>query len=185
MGNFKFTNAPLAGVLIIEPKAFADERGFFMEYYHREAFAQNGLNEIFIQDNHSRSAKGTVRGLHYQLPPHQMGKLVKVVKGKIFDVGVDLRKSSPTFGKWYGEVLDDENKKMLYFPPGFAHGFLALSDAAEVIYKCTALYAPASDRGILWNDPAIGINWPLDQVAKALVSDKDGKNPQLRDAEVF
>jgi len=185
MGNFKFSRATLPDILIIEPKAFEDERGFFMESYHQAAFREAGLDAVFVQDNHSRSAKGVVRGLHYQLPPDQMGKMVKVVKGRIFDVGVDIRKRSPTFGKWYGEVLSEENKKMLYFPPGFAHGFLSLSDGAEVLYKCTALYAPASDRGIAWNDPNIGIKWPLDQAGKAIVSDKDGKCPRLLDAEVF
>src|SRR3989339_596118 len=173
MGNFKFSHAPIPDILIIETKAYEDERGFFMESYHQAAFKEAGLDAVFVQDNHSRSAKGVVRGLHYQLPPNAMGKLVKVVKGRIFDVGVDIRKSSPTFGKWYGEVLSEDNKKMLYFPPGFAHGFLSLSDGTEVLYKCTAVYHPESEKGIRWDDPAIGLKWPVEKVKAVQLSPKD------------
>ncbi|MGB9613659.1 MAG: dTDP-4-dehydrorhamnose 3,5-epimerase, partial [Candidatus Margulisiibacteriota bacterium] len=139
MEKFKFTNAPIPGILIIEPHPFFDQRGFFMEYYNKEEFVKYGFTEVFVQDNHSRSKKGVIRGLHYQIHPYPMGKLVKVVRGKIFDVGVDIRKGSPTFGQWFGDYLSGENHKMLYFPPGFAHGFLALEDDTEVIYKCTGV----------------------------------------------
>lgn len=179
MIKFKFTNAPISEILIIEPKAFEDSRGFFMEFYNKDGFAENGFNEVFIQDNHSRSKKGVIRGLHYQIPPAPMGKLVKVVHGKIFDVGVDIRKGSATFGKWYGEVLSGENHKMLYFPPGFAHGFLSLEDETEVIYKCTGVFSPANERAILWNDPEIGIKWPLELVKEVIVSERDQKHPGL------
>jgi len=183
MSKFKFSKAPIPGILVIEPKVFADDRGFFMEFYNQDGFAENGFTETFIQDNHSRSKKGVVRGLHYQIHPAPMGKLVKVVSGKIFDVGVDIRKGSPTFGKWYGEILSGENHKMLYFPPGFAHGFLALEDGTEVIYKCTGLFSAENERAILWNDPDIGIKWPLDQVDKVIVSERDQKHPGLKNAE--
>lgn len=183
MNKFKFSKTPIEGILIIEPKAFEDNRGFFMEFYNKDAFAQQGFHEIFVQDNHSRSAKGVIRGLHYQLLPYPMGKLVKVVKGKIFDVGVDIRKGSPTFGKWYGEILSEENKKMLYFPPGFAHGFLALEDDTHVIYKCTGMFNAESERAIIWNDPDIGIAWLLDQVEEVIVSQRDQKHPPLKEAE--
>lgn len=184
MGKFNVTKTPLDGILVIEPKVFGDDRGFFMEYYNLESFAEFGLTEKFIQDNHSRSKKGVVRGLHYQINPSPMGKLVKCARGKIFDVGVDIRRGSPTFGKWYGEILTGDNHKMLYFPPGFAHGFLSLEDNTEVIYKCTAVYSAANERAILWNDPAIGIKWPLEQVEnKVIVSDRDGKHPGLDQAE--
>jgi dTDP-4-dehydrorhamnose 3,5-epimerase len=183
MIKFKFSKVFIDGILIIEPKAFEDDRGFFMEYYNKEGFAENGFTEIFVQDNHSRSKKGVIRGLHYQINPAPMGKLVKVVKGKIFDVGVDVRRGSPTYGKWYGEILSEENKKMIYFPPGFAHGFLSLTDGTEVIYKCTGMFSAENERAIIWNDPDIGITWPLDQVSKAIVSDRDQKHPPLKDAE--
>ena len=185
MEKFKFTPAPVPGILIIEPHAFSDDRGFFMEYYNKDEFAKCGFNEIFVQDNHSRSKQGVVRGLHYQINPAAMGKLVKAVRGKIFDAGVDIRKGSATFGKWYGEVLSGENHKMLYFPPGFAHGFLCLEDNTEVIYKCTGMFSAKDERAILWNDPAIGIQWPIDQVKEVSVSDRDQKHPNLKDATVF
>lgn len=181
--KFKFTESPIKGILIIEPKAYNDDRGFFMEYYNKAAFAECGFTDLFVQDNHSRSKKGVVRGLHYQINPAPMGKLVKVVHGKIFDVGVDIRKKSSTFGKWYGEILTGENHKMLYFPPGFAHGFLALEDNTEVIYKCTGMYSQKDERAIIWNDPDIRIRWPLDLVPTALVSERDQLHPGIKDAE--
>ena len=183
MSKFKFGKTPIPGILIIEPKAFEDNRGFFMEFYNQEGFAENGFTEMFVQDNHSRSKKGVIRGLHYQINPYPMGKLVKVVKGKIFDAGVDIRRGSPTFGKWYGEILSEENKTMLYFPPGFAHGFLSLAEGTEVIYKCTGMFNAESERAIIWNDPEIGISWPLDQVDKVVVSERDQKHPGLKNAE--
>ena len=183
MSKFTFYTTPISGVLVIEAKAFEDNRGFFMETYNKDAFAENDFREIFVQDNQSRSKKGVLRGLHYQLNPHAMGKLVRTVKGKIFDVGVDIRKNSPTFGKWHGEILSEENKKMLYFPPGFAHGFLSLEDGTEVIYKCTGMFNAESERAIIWNDPEIGIAWPLDLVGKAIVSERDNKHPGIKKAE--
>jgi dTDP-4-dehydrorhamnose 3,5-epimerase len=183
MSKFDFRETSIKGVFLIEPKAFEDDRGFFMEYYNKAAFAENGFVDVFVQANHSSSRKGVVRGLHYQLHPHPMGKLIKVVKGKVFDVGVDLRKGSPTFGKWHGDLLSAANRKMLYFPPGFAHGFLALEDGTEVIYECTGMYDQSSERAVLWNDPDIGIKWPLEGIAEIILSDKDKKNPRLRDAE--
>lgn len=183
MSKFKLLNTPINGILIIEPEAFRDNRGFFIEFYNKEEFARLGFNDLFVQDNHSSSKKGVLRGLHYQINPSPMGKLVKVVKGKIFDVGVDIRKGSPTFGKWHAEILSEENMKMLYFPPGFAHGFLALEDNTEVIYKCTGLYSKENERAIMWNDPAIGVKWPIDQVKKVILSARDQKHPLLKDAE--
>lgn len=171
---------------MIEAKAFYDDRGYFMECYNQKDFVAAGFNEVFVQDNHSWSKKGVIRGLHYQNNPSPMGKLVRCIKGKIFDVGVDIRKGSPTFGKWYAEILSGENMKMLYFPPGFAHGFLALEDDTHVAYKCTGLYSKENESAIIWNDPDIGINWPLDQVGgRAIVSERDKVHPQLKNARAF
>ncbi|MDD5593878.1 MAG: dTDP-4-dehydrorhamnose 3,5-epimerase [Candidatus Margulisbacteria bacterium] len=183
MAKFKFTESPIRGILIIEPKAFGDDRGFFMEFYNKDEFAKDGFTVPFVQHNHSRSKKGVVRGLHYQIHPAAMGKLVKCTRGSIFDVGVDIRQGSPTFGQWYGEVLTGENHKMLYFPPGFAHGFLSLADETDVIYACTGLFSPENERAILWNDPAIGIKWPLGEVEKVIVSERDQKHPGLKNAD--
>lgn len=183
MAKFKFTDSPISGLLIIEPKAFGDDRGFFMEFYNKDEFAKDGFTEPFVQHNHSRSKKGVVRGLHYQIHPAAMGKLVKCTRGSIFDVGVDIRKGSPTFGQWYGEVLTGDNHKMLYFPPGFAHGFLSLADETDVIYACTGVFSPENERAILWNDPAIGIKWPLGEVEKVIVSERDQKHPGLKNAD--
>ena len=180
--NFIFQETSIPGILVIEPKTFVDGRGFFLEYYNKEAFAKNGFHEEFLQDNHSRSKKGVIRGLHFQINPAPMGKLVKCVRGKIFDVGVDLRKASPTFGKWHGEILSGENHKMLYLPSGFAHGFLSLEDDTDVTYKCTGLYNPENERAIIWNDPEIGIKWPLDQIKEVIISGKDKKHPTLKSA---
>ena len=155
---------PLAirDVLLIVPKVFGDERGFFFESFNQKAFNElTGLDVQFVQDNHSRSAKNVLRGLHYQLPPKAQGKLVRVVVGDVFDVAVDIRKDSPTFGKWVGEVLSAENKRQLWIPPGFAHGFLVLSEAAEFLYKTTDYYAPEFERCICWNDPLVEIAWPV------------------------
>lgn len=160
---------PLAGLLVIEPKVFRDGRGFFWETYHARRYAEAGITGPFVQDNASRSVRSTLRGLHYQLKRPQ-GKLVWVVRGEVFDVAVDIRKTSPTFGKWYGERLSGEEPKQLYIPPGFAHGFCVLSDSADFMYKCTNLYAPEDERGVLWNDPDIRIKWP---VSEPLLSTKD------------
>lgn len=183
MSQFKFEKTPIEGVFAIEPKAFDDDRGFFMEYYNKDAFAETGFKDLFVQANHSSSKKGVVRGMHYQLNPNPMGKLVKAVKGRIFDVGIDIRKGSPTFGKWHGEVLSEDNRRMLYFPPGFAHGFLSLVDGTEVIYLSTGMYNQQSERAILWNDPDVGIKWPTELVSKITLSDKDNKHPGLSSAE--
>jgi dTDP-4-dehydrorhamnose 3,5-epimerase len=168
-------------VLILEPKVFGDHRGFFLETWRREVFAQAGIPD-FVQDNHSKSSRGVLRGLHYQIQQPQ-GKLLRVVQGEIFDVAVDLRRSSPTFGKWVGEILNTDNKRALYVPPGFAHGFYVMSDTAEVTYKCTTYYAPQHERSLLWSDPAIGIAWP--QGAAPLLSEKDRNGVLLVTAETF
>jgi dTDP-4-dehydrorhamnose 3,5-epimerase len=176
----------IEGVLILEPKVFGDERGFFMESYNRRAFAQaTGLEIDFVQDNHSRSKKGVLRGLHYQIQQPQ-GKLVRVVSGAVFDVAVDIRRSSPTFGRWVGVELTAANQRQLWVPPGLAHGFVVLSDSADFLYKTTDYYAPQFERSILWNDPAIGINWPLAAhgIAAPLLSDKDRAGVPLAQAEL-
>lgn len=171
-------------VLFISPKVFGDDRGFFFESFNRRDFAQaTGLDLDFVQDNHSRSAKGVLRGLHYQLRQPQ-GKLVRVVSGSVFDVAVDIRRSSPRFGQWVGVVLSAENKSMAYIPPGFAHGFLVLSDSAEFLYKTTDYYAPAHERSLLWNDPALGIAWP-DLGMPPTLALKDQNASLLSQAEVF
>jgi len=178
----KITETSLSGVLLLEPRLFPDERGFFLETYHRERFREHGIPDEFVQDNHSRSRRNVVRGLHYQEPNGQ-GKLVRCVRGALWDVAVDVREGSPTFGKWYGVELSDENQRMLWIPRGFAHGFCALTDA-DMVYKCTDYWAPASERTILWNDPEIGIEWPIAQ-ADAIVSAKDLTGTSLRDAAVL
>ena len=177
------TPTAIPDVLVLEPKVFGDARGFFFESYNRKAFHEaTGLDVDFVQDNHSRSAQGVLRGLHYQIQ-HPQGKLVRVVAGAVFDVVVDIRRSSPTFGQWVGIELSAENKKMLWVPAGFAHGFLVLSDGTEFLYKTTDYYAPASERAIAWNDPQIGIAWPLPFAP--LLSAKDQAAVPLHDAEVF
>jgi dTDP-4-dehydrorhamnose 3,5-epimerase len=172
----------LPGVLLIEPKVFGDARGFFLESWNKQTFADLGLHLEFVQDNHSRSARGVLRGLHYQLQQPQ-GKLVRVVSGRVFDVAVDLRRSSPHFGKWTGHELSAENHRMLWIPPGCGHGFLVLSDSADFLYKTTAYYAPEWDRGVRWDDPDIGIDWPLQGPPQ--LSAKDQAQPLLKDAEVY
>ena len=170
-------------VLIIRPKVFGDERGFFMESFNRRTWReQTGVDVDFVQDNHSRSARGVLRGLHYQIRQPQ-GKLVRVVAGEVFDVAVDLRRSSPTFGRWAGAVLSAENKLQFWVPPGFAHGFQVLSEQADFLYKATAFYAPEHERAIIWNDPDLGIDWPLPTAPE--LSPKDRQAPRFRDAEVY
>ena len=181
----KFTPLAIPEVVLIEPKVFGDSRGFFLESFKQELFNQaTGTQHDFIQDNHSRSSKGVLRGLHYQLNPYAQGKLVRVITGAVFDVAVDIRRSSPTFGRWVGAELTAENHHQLWIPPGFAHGFVVLSDTADFVYKTTAYYAPETDRGILWNDPDIGIEWPQLDIPFSL-SDKDQKQPAFKLAEVF
>jgi len=176
----KVTETSLDGVLLIEPKLFPDERGLFFETYHRDRFRDLGITtDEFVQDNHSRSKQHVVRGLHYQEPNGQ-GKLVRCVRGAVWDVAVDEREGSPTFGQWYAAELSDENQRMLWIPRGFAHGFCALTDA-DLTYKCTGYYAPQSERTILWNDPRIGIKWPVD-ASRAIVSAKDLAGSALSDA---
>lgn len=174
----------LPDVLIIEPKVFGDHRGFFLENWNRRTFADLGLDLDFVQDNHSRSSRGTLRGLHYQIN-HPQGKLVRVTQGEVFDVAVDLRKDFPTFGQWIGERLSAENHRMLWIPPGFAHGFLVLSESADFLYKCTDYYAPEHERCIRWNDPDINIDWPLGDIEAPVLSAKDAAGAWLKDAEVY
>ncbi len=183
MGNFKFTETKIKGVYIIEPKVFGDNRGYFMETYNKEHFAEAGLTMNFVQDNESSSSKGVLRGLHFQTK-HTQGKLVRVTKGEVFDVAVDLRKGSPTYGQWEGVVLSAENKKQFYIPEGFAHGFLVLSDHAIFNYKCTDFYCPEGEGGVLWNDPDIGIEWPLEGIDNIILSEKDKVHPTLKDLNV-
>ncbi|TXI95629.1 MAG: dTDP-4-dehydrorhamnose 3,5-epimerase [Burkholderiaceae bacterium] len=167
------TRLAIPDVILLEPRVFGDDRGFFFESYNRQAFKEaTGLDPDFVQDNHSRSVKGVLRGLHYQLPPKTQGKLVRVVTGEVFDVAVDIRKNSPTFGKWVGEVLSAENKRQMWIPPGFAHGFLTLSESAEFLYKTTDYYSPQHERCIRWDDPALCIRWPLLD-GQPVLSDKD------------
>lgn len=171
-------------VILFTPKVFGDERGFFFESFNQQAFEElTGLKREFVQDNHSKSQKGVLRGLHYQLLPKAQGKLVRVVQGEVFDVAVDIRKSSPTFGQWVGEFLSAENKQQMWIPEGFAHGFLTLSDTAEFLYKTTNYYAPEFERCIAWNDASIGIHWPLD--ATPTLSGKDQLAQALSMAETF
>jgi dTDP-4-dehydrorhamnose 3,5-epimerase len=179
-----FTPTAIPDVIVIEPKVFVDERGFFFESFSERAFsAAVGRRVEFVQDNHSRSRRGVLRGLHYQMPPLAQGKLVRVVAGEVFDVAVDIRKGSPTFGHWVGEVLSDSNKKQMWIPPGFAHGFLTLSESADFLYKTTGFYSSDLERCIKWNDPETGIRWPFN--GEPLVSPKDGKGASLSNAEVF
>ena len=172
----------LPEVLLIEPKVFGDSRGFFFESWNEREFERAGIAARFVQDNHSRSARGVLRGLHYQIRQPQ-GKLVRVVEGEIFDVALDIRRSSPNFGKWEGARLSAQSKNMLWIPVGFAHGFCVVSDFAEVLYKTTDFYSPEFERSILWSDPGLGIPWPLD--GDPTLSAKDSRAPRLRDAEAF
>lgn len=173
----KFVKTSLPGVLVIEPDVFEDDRGFFMETFHQRKYAEGGLDRVFVQDNHSHSRRGTLRGLHYQLHRPQ-AKLAYVITGEILDVAVDIRRGSPTFGKWVGTVLSAENKRQIFMPEGFAHGFYVQSETADVIYKCTDLYDPGSEYGVFWADPTIGISWPIERPS---LSKKDRQNPKLNE----
>jgi dTDP-4-dehydrorhamnose 3,5-epimerase len=177
----KFIQTDIEDLIIIEPTVFGDHRGFFIETYHQDRFKENGINETFVQDNHSRSKRGTLRGLHYQLAPYSQGKLVRCTFGSVYDVAVDLRKDSPSFGKSFGIELNEENKKILYVPPGFAHGFYVMSEIADFQYNCTNLYKPEMERGISWNDPKLSIDWPS---GEKILSEKDHKNPPFASAEM-
>jgi dTDP-4-dehydrorhamnose 3,5-epimerase len=179
----RFIPTAIPEVVVIEPKVFSDERGFFLESYQKQRFSENGISLEFVQDNHSLSKQGTLRGLHYQIQQMQ-GKLVRVVSGEIFDVAVDIRRNSPTYGKWVGDYLSSENKKMLWVPPGFAHGFYVLSPEAEVLYKATNYYAPQWERSILWNDPQLNIEWPL-RGHEPILSPKDLAGKSFSEAEVY
>ena len=180
----KLVETHLPEVKIIEPRIFTDNRGFFYESWNAQTLANAGLDDTFVQDNHSGSAQGVLRGLHYQLTRPQ-GKLVRVAAGRVYDVAVDLRRGSPRFGQWVGIELSAENRRMLWIPPGFAHGFVALEAGTEFLYKCTDYYAPADERTLLWNDPAIGIDWPLDLIGTPLLSAKDEAGLRLAEAEVY
>ena len=177
---FHFRHLEISEIILIGPKIFRDARGFFMENYKYSDFMRSGIGEHFVQDNFSRSSRGVLRGLHYQKDPHAQGKLVQCLRGKIFDVAVDIRKNSPDYKHWVSAELSEEDGLMLYVPPGFAHGFIVLSESADVMYKCTGEYSPESDRGILWNDPDINVHWPM---KAPVLSEKDGKHPLLRDAD--
>lgn len=177
-------DTPLEGCFLLEPVVHGDDRGFFLESWNRRTFRDLGMNVDFVQDNHSRSARGVLRGIHYQVINPQ-GKLVRVTGGSVFDVAVDLRRSSSTFGRWYGAELSAENRRMLWVPPGFGHGFYVTSETADFQYKCTEYYTPENDRGIRWNDPDIGIEWPLVEGMETALSEKDAGAPLLGDAEVY
>jgi dTDP-4-dehydrorhamnose 3,5-epimerase len=186
MEKFKFVETKIKGLYIIEPTVYGDARGFFMETYNEKAFHANGLAMQFVQDNHSKSAKGVLRGLHYQ-DPFPQGKLVRVTQGEVYDVAVDLRGTSPTYGQWVGAYLSEENKALFYVPEGFAHGFLVLSETAEFVYKCTGFYRPENERGIIWNDSTLNIDWPLHRLPEeghtacpVKLSEKDAKLPPFR-----
>lgn len=180
----KYTETHLKDVFLIEPKLFGDHRGFFMETWQQNDFTENVCEVSFVQDNHSKSTEHTLRGLHYQIIKPQ-GKLVRVTKGSVFDVAVDIRQTSPTYGKWIGVELSEENRKMLWVPPGFAHGFYVTSKSAEFLYKCTDYYYPEHERSLLWSDPAIGIEWPIKKDLPPLLSEKDKSGMLLADTELF
>lgn len=175
MSNFDFIKTDIDGVIIVETKVFGDSRGYFMETYEERKFAEGGIAAKFVQDNQSKSTKGVLRGLHFQ-KTHPQAKLVRVIKGEVYDVAVDLRKDSPTYGKYVGVVLSEENKKQLFIPRGFAHGFLVLSDEAEFVYKCDDFYHPEDEGGIMWNDSTLNIDWPIDGIEKIKLSNKDIAN---------
>jgi len=177
---FTFSGTDIQGVIVIDPKVILDDRGFFMETYKKTDYEKAGIPDYFVQENHSLSSKGTLRGLHYQKDPKAQGKLVRALKGEIFDVAVDIRQQSPTYGKYVTANLSETNRRMLYVPTGFAHGFCVLSEQAEVCYLTTEVYAPEQDRGIIWNDPEIGIKWPINN---PVLSPKDLKHPTLKNAD--
>lgn len=178
---FTFKRLTIPDVILIEPEVFSDKRGFFLECYKYSDFASFGITSYFVQENLSRSIRGVLRGLHYQKSPSAQGKLVRCAKGTIYDVAVDIRRGSPSYGKWVSVDLSGNSNTMIYLPPGFAHGFLALSEVAEVLYKCTREYSPAEEKGIIWNDPQLEILWPVD---KPILSEKDSKLPLLEDADL-
>jgi len=179
---FEFSRLSIPDLILVTPRVFPDGRGFFCETYKRSDFSKHGIPEDFVQDNHSFSLRGVLRGLHYQIPPQAQGKLVSVIGGKIWDVAVDVRKSSSTFGKWVGVELSDENMNMLWIPPGFAHGFVSLSESVHLIYKCSSEYDKGCERGIRWDDEDIGIDWPIKEVS---ISSRDASLPKLLEATVF
>jgi dTDP-4-dehydrorhamnose 3,5-epimerase len=179
---FTFRPAGLAGLVVVEPRVFPDDRGFFLESYKESEFRRAGISAQFVQDNHSSSVKGVLRGLHYQLPPFAQGKLVRVLEGRVWDVAVDIRADSPTFGKWYGIELSADDHRMFYIPPGFAHGFVTVSERAQFFYKCTAEYRKESEAGFRWDDPTVGIAWPPTDV---IVSERDRSLPRFLDAPRF
>lgn len=179
MGKFQIEQCgQIEGLYLIQPTVFGDNRGYFMETYNYNAFKELGLDMVFVQDNQSKSTKGVLRGLHYQ-KEHTQGKLVRVISGEVYDVVVDIRKDSKTYGQWYGATLSAEKKNMMYVPEGFAHGFYVLSDTAEFLYKCTDFYDPASEAGIMWNDPTIQIDWPIPAGESPIISEKDTKHPNF------
>ena len=184
MGKIKVTTCDIEGLYVIEPTVFKDERGYFMETYNQNDFKEAGLNMTFVQDNQSMSVKGVLRGLHFQ-KQYPQGKLVRAVRGTVFDVAVDLRSDSKTYGKWFGVTLSAENKKQFYIPEGFAHGFLVLSDEAEFAYKCTDFYHLGDEGGLLWSDPEIGVDWPIEPGMELIISDKDKKWSGLKDTFKF
>lgn len=174
---FEFQKTDIEGVWLIQPRMFPDERGEFAELYKRSDFAAAGIDDTFVQTNYSRSIKGVLRGMHYQLPPAAQAKLVRVTNGSVFDVAIDIRKNSPTYGKWVGATLTAAQKNMLYIPEGFAHGFCALEDDTQMVYNCSREYSPEHERGIVWNDPAIGITWPIEQ---PILAERDANYPTLQ-----
>ena len=180
----KFIKTSIPEVIVVEPQVFGDHRGFFLETWEKNKFKESGIDSDFVQDNHSKSSQGTLRGLHYQIQ-HPQGKLIRVIQGEIYDVAVDIRKNSPTFGQWSGEYLTAENKKILWIPPGFAHGFYVITTTAEVCYKCTDYYFPQHERCILWNDSELAIDWPLINNESPTLSRKDREGVLLKDAEIF
>ena len=181
-GNFKFIETKIPDLYIIEQKVFGDSRGYFMESYNKQAFDEAGLTMTFVQDNESRSKKGVLRGLHFQTK-HTQGKLVRCTEGEVWDVAVDLRKGSPTYGQWEGVYLSSENKRQFYIPEGFAHGFVVISETATFNYKCTDFYAPEYDSGLLWNDEDIAVEWPLDGIQEILLSEKDKKQKKFKELD--
>ena len=181
MGKFTFTETEIPGVVVIEPQVFGDDRGYFMETYQKDQFAEAGIDKEFVQDNQSRSTRGVLRGLHFQ-KNHTQGKLVRVTKGEVFDVAVDLRKGSATYGRYVAVTLSADNNRQLYIPRGFAHGFLVLSETAEFAYKCDDFYHPEDEGGICWNDPTIAVQWP--EVPSLVLSEKDKKHPTLKECRM-
>ena len=178
--SFTFKKLTLSGLIVIEAKSFPDDRGYFKEIFKESSFFENGINTRFVQDNYSHSTKGVLRGLHYQKNPKAQAKLVTALRGEIFDVAVDVRKNSPTYGKWVSEILSEQNHKLLFIPEGFAHGYCVLSDEADIFYKVNQEYSPENDGGFIWNDPQVAIKWPID---KPIVSEKDLKLPLFKNAD--